>query len=176
MNNYKIYYLTDCSGAVRYIGLTCKKLQSRLMVHLNDFRHNPHKIRWINKNRDNIKIVQIEDGLSMDEAKLAEMEYIKLFKKIGFNLLNATDGGDCSPNKGKISKNRGVYKYDIELIKKMQSDYIPNVFGSIKISKKYNIPSSTVERYLKIKLEQIDKKSIEDAVDNLVKKITNSTD
>jgi predicted GIY-YIG superfamily endonuclease len=52
---YKIYYLTDISNKIRYIGLTCKKLSSRLTVHLNDFRHNFHKINWINKLNDATK-------------------------------------------------------------------------------------------------------------------------
>lgn len=149
---YKIYYLTDSSNKIRYIGLTCKKLSSRLKVHLNDFRHNFHKINWINKNKENIRIVLIEDNLTLDEAKLAEIQYIKYFRGLGLNLLNATEGGDCSPNKGKEAKNKGVFKYDYELIKKIQSDYVPNVFGTIRLANKYNIPSSTIERYVKMKL------------------------
>lgn len=151
MENYKIYYLTDNTSQIRYIGLTCKKLNTRLKVHLNDKRHNPHKNHWINKNYHNIKIIEIENGLNLNEAKLAEMQYIKHLKNLGLKLLNATDGGDCSPNKGKKSKNKGVFKYDYELIKSIQKDYIPYKFGSIKLSKKYNIPTSTVERYIKIK-------------------------
>ena len=72
--------------------------------------------------------------------------------------------------KGIPSKYKGVTKYPIELIKQIQSDYIPYVFGTIRLSKKYNLPTTTIERYLKInlgdegiawaqrKLEQIDKK------------------
>jgi predicted GIY-YIG superfamily endonuclease len=149
---YKIYYLTDSTKKIRYIGLTCQKLCTRLSVHLNDKRHNPHKIRWIAKKKSEISIVQIESNLSLEEAKAAEIQYIYSFKKLGLKLLNATNGGDCSPNKGKASKNKGIYKYNYDLIKKMQCDYIPNVFGSIRISKKYNIPTSTVERYLKVNL------------------------
>lgn len=51
---------------------------------------------------------------------------------------------------GKNSINKGVYKYDDELIKKIQLDYIPYVFGTIKLSKKYGVPSSTIERYIKL--------------------------
>lgn len=51
--------------------------------------------------------------------------------------------------KGKISANKEVYKYDNELIKKIQLDYIPFVFGTIKLSKKYGIPTTTIERYIK---------------------------
>jgi hypothetical protein len=153
---YKIYYLTDISNKIRYIGLTCKKLSSRLTVHLNDFRHNFHKINWINKNKPNIKIVLIEDSLTLEEAKLAEIQYIKFFRSAGVKLLNATDGGDCSPNKGIKAKNKGVFKYNYDLIKKIQADYIPYVFGTIKLANKYNIPSSTIERYVKLKVKEIE--------------------
>ena len=149
---YKIYYLTDSTNQIRYIGLTCKKLAARLAVHLNDFRHNFHKINWMNKYKDSIKIIEIESNLNLDEAKKAEIQYIKIFKDAGVKLLNATDGGDCSPNKGRKAKNKGVFKYDINLIKQIQADYIPNVFGTVKLSKKYNIPSSTIERYVKISI------------------------
>jgi hypothetical protein len=54
--------------------------------------------------------------------------------------------------KGITPKNKGIVKHDIELIKKIQSDYIPYVFGTIKLSKKYGIPTTTVERYVKMKL------------------------
>jgi predicted GIY-YIG superfamily endonuclease len=152
MENYSIYYLTDNSNEIRYIGLTCRKLKTRLSIHLNDKRHNPHKNNWIKKNKDCIRIVEIENDLFLDDAKTAEMHYISLLKNLGANLLNATQGGDCSPNKGKTPKNKGVFKYSNEIIEKIQKDYIPNVFGTIKLSKKYNIPTSSVERYLKITL------------------------
>ena len=54
--------------------------------------------------------------------------------------------------KGIPSKYKGIVKHDIELIKKIQADYIPYVFGTIKLSKKYGIPTTTVERYVKMKL------------------------
>jgi hypothetical protein len=54
--------------------------------------------------------------------------------------------------KGITPKNKGIMKHDIELIKKIQADYIPYVFGTIKLSKKYGIPTTTVERYVKMKL------------------------
>lgn len=54
--------------------------------------------------------------------------------------------------KGRKSNLKGILKYDTELIKRIQQDYIPYEFGSIKLSKKYGIPTSTIERYLKVKL------------------------
>lgn len=50
---------------------------------------------------------------------------------------------------GRQSKNKGCYKYDIKLINKIKADYIPYKFGTIKLSKKYGIPTTTIERYIK---------------------------
>ena len=59
---------------------------------------------------------------------------------------------NMSENRKNIPpKNKGIFKHEIELIKQIQADYIPYVFGSIKLSQKYGIPSTTIERYLKIK-------------------------
>lgn len=55
---------------------------------------------------------------------------------------------------GKQSYNKGIYKNDLDLIKAIQNDYIPFKFGSIKLSKKYGIPTSTIERYLKINIQE----------------------
>ena len=48
------------------------------------------------------------------------------------------------------SENKNKLKYDIELINRIKADYIPYEFGIIKLSNKYRIPTSTIERYLKV--------------------------
>lgn len=53
---------------------------------------------------------------------------------------------------GRKAANKDVLKYSEELIRQIQNDYIPFKFGTIKLSQKYNIPTSTIERYLKINL------------------------
>lgn len=145
-----IYYLHNGDFIPRYVGLTTKELDYRLSQHLNDKRHNPHKINWIKKNKNNIDIVCIEEGnFSTNTLKEKEIYWIKRLKSLGFNLLNATEGGDYSSRKGVAAKNKGVYKYSQEIINNIKKDYIPYKFGIIKLSKKYGIPTSTIERYIK---------------------------
>lgn len=112
------------------------------------------------------KVEIILDGLSRQEVEQKEIEFISLYgrKDLGIGtLVNLTNGGTGglglkhtnetkSKMKGRIPYNRNKLKCDIELIKTIQQDYIPYQFGIIKLSKKYGIPTSTIERYLKVKL------------------------
>lgn len=155
MNN--IYYLHKGDFIPRYVGLTTKPLDIRLCQHLCDERHNQHKINWIKKNRDTIEIFSLEEGnFSIKELKRKEVYWIKRLKSLGYNLLNATEGGDYSSNKGRKAPNKGMTKYDDDLIEKIVQDYIPYKFGYGKLSKKYNIPQTTIERYIHNHLKQID--------------------
>ena len=153
--NGKVYFLCASDNIPRYIGITTMSLTKRHREHLNDYRHNIHKVNWIKKNRKDIKIVLIEDNIkSLDELKSKEIEYISNYRNNGFKLLNATDGGDLCPysRKGKDPHNKGIRKIDDQIIKNIQKDYIPFKFGFIKLSKKYNLPESTIERYLKLSI------------------------
>jgi hypothetical protein len=152
-----IYYLHNGDFIPRYVGLTTKPLEYRLAQHLSDERHNQHKINWIRKYKDTIEIFSLEDGdFSIKQLKQKEVYWIKRLKSLGYNLLNATEGGDYSPNKGRKSPNKGKTKYSNDLIQKIVKDYVPYKFGYGKLSKKYNIPQTTIERYIANKLEQID--------------------
>jgi predicted GIY-YIG superfamily endonuclease len=150
MSNYKIYALSDNFLGVRYIGLTEKDLNFRLKQHLKDYRHNFHKVNWVKKYGNEIKIMLIEDAINtLQEAKEKEIYYIKVFKIIGCNLINATDGGDYCYNKGKVSKNKGIYKVSYEMISKLKEDYSTKKYSQKDLSLKYNISKSSVDRYLK---------------------------
>jgi predicted GIY-YIG superfamily endonuclease len=156
MNNFKIYALTDSSMKIRYIGLTSKDVDYRLKQHLCDFRHNNHKINWIKKYGNSIKAVVIENGIkTIAEAKSKEVQYIKAYKQNGYDLINATDGGDFCFNKGKPSKNKGIYKVSNDIINKLKDDYATKLYSQKDLSLKYNISKSSIDRYLKLK--QIDK-------------------
>ena len=147
-----VYFLHSGNFVPRYVGLTTKNLEHRLSQHKVDCRHNQHKINWVKKYKDSLAIFEIEQGdFSIKELKEKEVYWISRLRCLGYNLLNATDGGDYSPNKGRKSSNKGKTKYSKELIDKIQKDYIPYKFGSIKLSKKYGIPTSTKERYIKLK-------------------------
>ncbi len=151
MDNFIIYGLTDRLFNIRYVGLTSKSLKHRLKQHMVDFRHNPHKVNWINKYGKTISIVTIEDKIyNGKKAKEREIYWISVLKNIGCNLLNATEGGDYSPNKGLPSKNKGKLKVSDNTIKQLKQDYKTGSYSQLKLSKKYNISKSSVDRYLKI--------------------------
>jgi predicted GIY-YIG superfamily endonuclease len=146
--NYKIYYLTDHTNKIRYIGLTKLELKKRLQFHLNEYRFNTHKTNWVKKNRDNISIILIEDCIKdINSAKEAEVTYIKLFKENGVNLVNGTEGGDYPSLTRKEAHNKGKSKYN-HLKDLIINEYINSNEGQSFYSKKYNIPKSEIGRIL----------------------------
>lgn len=146
--NYKIYYLTDKTNRIRYIGLTKLSLEKRLSFHLNENRWNTYKTNWINKNRDYINIILIEDNIpTIEDAKQAEIIYIKNFKKLGVNLTNGTEGGDYPSLNRKQPHNFGKSKYN-HLKSIIVNEYRNSDKGQSFYSKKYNIPKSEIGRIL----------------------------
>jgi len=111
---YKVYSLQiKDKEEVRYIGITKHSLNHRLKVH---YWHTnwktktnkllSHKDKWLNKNKNNIQIVLLEENInSINEANIKEIQYIKLFKSFGAKLINSTLGGDGT--KGCKNKMKG---------------------------------------------------------------------
>lgn len=107
-----IYILSDPeTNQIRYIGKTSKFLKIRLGWHIQASK-NEHKTyvqKWIKSLLDKgqiPKIIQLQE-VNENEIDLAEKKWIKLFKSIGCNLTNLTEGGDGtlglpSPWTGKI--------------------------------------------------------------------------
>lgn len=97
-NNYKIYSLNDPkSGFVRYVGLTKMSLEKRLRFHLCQLKVRCHKNYWIKKLKShNLKpsIRLLENSLTKEQASLKEILYIRMFKNLGYSLVNNTNGGD----------------------------------------------------------------------------------
>lgn len=97
---WTVYALIDpITGKVRYIGITCKPLDSRLAGHLRDDpKENNHKALWIRKlKRQGVipKIATLKNGLTKDEACLMEQQYIKQYKDAGTDLVNLSNGGEA---------------------------------------------------------------------------------
>lgn len=98
MKFHTLYGLRQPGKEIRYIGITCQKLQERLRKHLIE-PEDSHKNRWFKKllREENIKpeIIPYCVGLSSEEeAKSLERAVIRCLREARFNLVNSTDGGD----------------------------------------------------------------------------------
>jgi hypothetical protein len=92
---YDIYGLKEHgSELIRYVGITSRTIKQRVKEHLWDRKIN-HKTNWIRSISENIEFVLIESGITtLEEANAKEINYIKMFKACGANLVNTTAGGD----------------------------------------------------------------------------------
>src|SRR6478752_4692081 len=98
---YKIYTLSHpLTKEVRYVGRTIDTLASRLSKHV--FERNRGKNRrcyWINKlYKEGLKpIIEVLDTTDNEiDYFWLETYWIHQFRQWGFNLINATDGGEGS--------------------------------------------------------------------------------
>lgn len=115
---------------IRYIGKTVKALEDRLTSHIydsvkrKDKKTITHKDNWLRKLNKEGKIPLIEKLDSTEWYKSQELEkyWIAIYKNLGFNLLNQTDGGEG--NLGRIvsaetrkrmslANGKCVVKYDL---------------------------------------------------------------
>jgi predicted GIY-YIG superfamily endonuclease len=86
-----ILYAEDGRG-IRYVGRTVQKPERRLKDHLKH-KGDTYKCRWARKiGPENVRMVVIKHCKTEDSYRI-EQEYIRIFKKMGFKLTNATDGG-----------------------------------------------------------------------------------
>jgi group I intron endonuclease len=133
MNN-KLYCLKcPYTLEIRYIGITNKDLKGRLSRHIHESKYRDnHKSNWIRKLMSDNKIPIIEliiDGLEYEESLNIEIEYIKKYRDMGFNLVNISDGGDFNPSKlqsvrDKISKKLTGIKRSDETKQKLRISHI----------------------------------------------------
>ncbi len=101
MDKCKVYYLKNKNlDEIKYIGITSKTLDYRLNEHLRDIKRSnvkTYKKNWlisvINSGSE-VQIILLDDNLSIENAKLKEISYIRDFKEKGFKLVNGTLGGD----------------------------------------------------------------------------------
>ena len=97
--NILIYKLIDpITYEIRYIGKTKKSLKKRLYEHLTkrNLIPNTHKNNWIKKllNMNLKPIIELIELADVNNWMEKEIFHIKNLKSQGFNLTNATDGGD----------------------------------------------------------------------------------
>ena len=96
---YKIYGLRlKNSEYVKYIGYTGKSIQERFSQHLRiTIKGNYKNAYWLKKHKENVEIFLIEDGISShNEVCIKEINYIKLYRELGYDLNNTNDGGEGS--------------------------------------------------------------------------------
>ncbi len=97
--DYVIYGLSSSLNVdeIRYIGIT-KKPANRLSNHkYYSTKKTNKRANWVKKvlqGGNQLILTILEDGLTTEDAKKKEIEYILLFKSFGANLVNLTSGGD----------------------------------------------------------------------------------
>jgi len=101
-----VYALKDPrTDAIRYVGITNQKLKDRLYQHTKENNRN-HRCNWI-KSILNIGLSpEIEMLATVDDSLRVEAEkgWIAFFRKIGADLVNATDGGEGLLNPSKETR------------------------------------------------------------------------
>lgn len=170
--NYKVYKIKRIdTKEIVYIGITKNKLHKRFSSHLSDKRRNQKKVNYFQKYRDLLQIVCIEEGIeTLQEANKKEIYYIKKYKNLGCNLLNATDGGDGtlnfeSWNKGikcnyveKLIQNspnaKKIYSYDLN------GNFLKEYNSIKKASEDLLTPRSAIKNIADLKSSFISYKNI----------------
>ena len=135
---------------IRYVGksINPRVRYSRHITEKSDY----HRNRWINKLKsEGLKpeLVVIDEVYDKN-WKEAEINYIRLFKSFGADLVNKTSGGDSGPvcykaknaNWGKVGKlnhrSKAVYVFD------KIGNFIEEIGSLRQAQKKYNVDFSSI--------------------------------
>lgn len=92
----KIYTLKDpFTNEIRYVGKTKYSLNDRLCKHLITYERN-HRANWIRKilKQGKKPIIELVEEVDERDWKFWEKYWIEQFRQWGFNLTNATEGGE----------------------------------------------------------------------------------
>lgn len=131
VNNNVIYALKDPNGTIRYIGQTTVGIHKRFRSHKNQAKtgRNQPVSHFVKKYMDlvTIEIIEICTKELLNER---EKYWISYYKKLGFKLLNLTNGGEgCSG-----------FKMPKEIIEKQRA----RLLGKPSVRK--GIPTSEIAR------------------------------
>lgn len=137
MRSTFIYSISDENGIVRYIGKS-NNPRRRLYQHINE-KSNIHKYNWIKSiiKREKVPIVNIIDEVPENEWEFWEQYWISQFKSWGFNLLNATDGGEGAINYKHTNESRQKMRVS-KLGTKLPEDQKIKISESVKLKAKEN--------------------------------------
>lgn len=125
----KVGYVYSLSSSeneevVKYIGYTTQKYGKRLSKHICESKKlKTKKDKWIqNVIKNGYKIVEeiLYESDNIKKLKLNEIRFISLFKSVGANLKNGTDGGEGTHGLKNISiskfnketKSKRIYFFD----------------------------------------------------------------
>lgn len=179
MKQTLIYVLKHpITDEIRYVGKTINSLKRRLTQHLSEKRKNK-RTSWIKslKNQNLIPKIEllekVESGL---DWTIDEKFYIAYFKYLGFNLINATEGGEnivfTEEIKKKISDSHKGKKLSQETKDKIRQLNFNNKVGYYsqfieeeaiilrKLNKEKREKIKTVDFY-KLKIVQLNKETSE---------------
>jgi hypothetical protein len=139
MKTVKIYILRDpITNQIRYVGKTIGTLKQRLSNHLSSARsgrYNNYTTNWLKSliNKDlNPKIELVEESIDLESWENLEKTWIGIFKNIGCNLTNSTEGGIGNQNQ-YFSKDSQIKKSN-SLKAKIRTGEISYKEKGIKIS------------------------------------------
>lgn len=146
MKKYIIYTLEHpITREIRYVGKTSEKLNYRLNKHttISELKKKNKRTNWI-KSLKKIKlnpiIKELDIAFSHEESIFLEIYWISQFKNWGFNLVNATNGGEGSIN----------FKHSNESKKKMSENSIKNWNTIWKDKRKPQIKRMSKEQQYKL--------------------------
>jgi hypothetical protein len=137
---YVYLHKTKDEGTPFYIGIS--SVESKKYHRANSDRgRNQYWKNVVNKNGYEIEI--LKEGITFDEAKELEKQYIKEYKDRGYKLVNMTEGGDGTVgykrSKAELRKikGQGKRKYTVgSLIKKLK-EYDENTPVYFAFEQKY---------------------------------------
>ena len=100
---YSLYYmiLNDDYSTVHYVGITSKSLKDRLQSHIYQSKNQTYQKGYLQRflykysEISSISLVEIESGLTREEAIQLEIKHIK-FLKNSHPLKNTSSGGEIS--------------------------------------------------------------------------------
>jgi hypothetical protein len=106
MKNIKIYTLKDpIFNKIRYVGKTKYTLKQRLAKHLVTKEKN-YRGNWIRSilKQNLVPIIELIEEIKEEKWVFWEKYWISQFKTWGFNLVNATEGGESGIISDKCRK------------------------------------------------------------------------
>lgn len=108
---YVVYCHTNKMNGKKYVGITCQKPEKR-WSNGKGYERSPHFYSAIQKyGWEEFTHEILFTGLTVDEAKLKEIELIAKWDLTNNeNGYNCTEGGDCSSLKGKTRSKESIEK------------------------------------------------------------------